>query len=453
MQSEKSSDRRAAGAGYKVSIPGMLPLLLVAPCSGAGDLAFGLGYLGLYSDNLGQVSQNPRRDWLNAGLAGIGYLNPGPELVARLNAQAQYQDYRHDVGPDGTIYYADTMLVWNIRPQFFSWTVMDRYDQVTANSTLPDSPTNRVGANVFTTGPDVNFRFGPVNTWSLGARYGNLVYADGRTGYDRYGGYTAWAYRSSPELLYSLNYHYEQVEYEDPATFDNFRRQDAFTRADLRRSRVSLAVDVGYTSIEQERGSGDDGFTFRINGSYRLNPESTAGLLVAREFLDPGQALLATATEAGAGAAPPPAPVSTESVADFYYSFRAEASYRYASTATSLEGRVFYRDIDYHTTPRDREETGLRLDLLFNPGATFVPSLFYYRTNVQYQEFTREDHFNETGARLVYRSTRNLNAILEYRYRWQTSSDLLLDYTENGVMLSMVYSTNPAIPTVIPRYR
>ena len=418
-------------------------------------MAYGLGYLGMYSDNLERASQNPRRDGLNAGLAGIGYLDPGPELVARLNAQAQYQDYRYDVAPDGTIYYADAALVWNIRPQFLSWTVMDRYDQVTEDATRPDSPTNRVGANVFTTGPDVHFRFGPVNSWSLGARYGNLMYAEGRTGYDRYGAYTAWGYRSSPELLYSLNYQYAQVEYEDPVAFDNFRRHDAFARVDLRRSRASLAIDAGYTSIEQDRGTGDDGFTYRLTGSYRMNPESTAGLLVAREFLDPGQALLATVAEAGTapGAAPPPAPVSTESVADFYYAFRAEIFYRYASAASSIEGRVFYRDIDYHTTPRDRDESGLRLDVTFNPGATFMPSLFYYRTNVRYQEFTREDHYNETGARALYRSTPNLSTMLEYRYRWQTSSDPLLDYRENGVLLSIVYTSNPAVPTVVPRYR
>ncbi len=454
MQSEKGNGRRAASAGYRTSIPGILSLLFVAPCSGAGELAYGVGYLGIYSDNLERVSQNPRRDWLNAGIAGIGYLNSGPELVMRLNAQAQYQDYRYDVAPDGTIYYADTALVWNILPQFLSWTVMDRYDQVTVDPTLPDSPTNRVGANVVATGPDVHFRFGPVNTWSLGARYGNLAYAEGRTGYDRYSAYTAWGYRSSAELLYSLNYGYEQVDYEDTVTFDNFQRQDLFARAEWLRFDTSLVVDAGYTSIEQERGSGDDGLTFRVDGSHRLNPESTMGLLVAREFLDPGRALLATVTEAGTvGTSPPPPPVSTEGVADFYYALRAEMHYQYASATSSIEGRVFYRDIDYHTTPRDREETGLRLNLAFSPGATVVPGLFYYRTNIQYQEFTREDHFNETGARLLYRSTRNLSTILEYRYRWQTSSDPLLDYTENGILLSMVYTSNPEIPTVIPRYR
>jgi len=439
------------------ALAGALNLVCGLQAASAGDFGVGIGYLGVYSDNIDRINTNPRYDWVNAAVAGIGYRESGRYLTARLRAQAQYQQYYHETYPDETLYFVDASAIWNMVPRFLSWTLQDRYDQIVADVAEPNTPANRLNINIFSTGPDINLRLGHVNTIVLGARYGNVIYGDRLNDQDRYGAYTRWIYLFSHDLQLSANYQYEDIRYSDPVTQDNYQRQDLFARIDWRRVRTQLLIDAGATRIEQDRGPGDEGPSLRFNLVQHLNPQATVGVLLASEFLDAGLALLSTTTAPGEPAEapppPPPPPPTADGVADFYYVKRAEGMTTYHGSNLLTEFRVFYREIDYQVTDRDREESGVRIEFTGNPSGTLVPAVFYQYTKVRFQEFMREDGYSDGGVRLVYRSTRNLSTTLEYHYRHQNSTDPLHEFTENTVSLAILYSSNPEIATVVPRQR
>lgn len=470
MLFERNSSYKNERKDRKIAYFGFLLLMQPVSNACAGALAYGIGYLTEYSDNIGRVPTDPTVDWANSVVAAIGYQESSPEILARVRVQAQYRDYKNDTYENEAIYYVDAAAIWSILPQSLTWSVYDRADQVTLDVTRADTPDNRTTVNFFSTGPDAYFHLDHVHTLALGARYGNVKYnyndsANGSTTNDnnRYGAHARWNYLASKEHVYSLNYLYEQVEYADTTQNDNYVRHDAFVRADWRRNLSQFVVDAGTTKIVQEQGPGDEGPSLRLTWNQRLNSESTASVLLGKQFLDPGGALLATTTEPGQSATLPlPQPITASTgVVDFYFTNSAEIAFRRASSSLLVEARAFYRDIDYQalSVSSDRDENGFRVDLAYNPGSTFIPGVFFYNTNSNFQAnpipptSARSDTLSDVGVRFLYRSTRQLSTNFEYRRSQQTSSDASKEYTENSVFLSFTYSTNAEIAQVTPRQR
>ncbi len=417
--------------------------------SHAGEFAYGVGYLGEHSDNIRRTPTDPQSEWVNSAIAGVVYLENGPALDAHLLAQAEYRDYKNDIYNDGPVYYADASLLWRITPQRLNWVFVDRYSQVTRDVTLPDTPDNRVNANVLDTGPDFYIRFDQVNTLVLGLRYGNASYSEGDLDSNRYGASARWQYASTAETTYSLNYEAEQVKYDNEILNENVMRQDLFIRAERRQARARFRMDLGATRLDRDRTGGTSGNLARLEWSQQLTSVSTAGIQLAREYLDAGTVLLSTATSpTPAPGAPPSSSATGEVTNDFFYTKRAEAYYNRSDSSYGLSARAYYRDLDYEMSPQDRQEAGGRIDVTYNPSSVLATTVYGSYLGVQYQSITRDDQESEAGIRFLYRLNRNLSTILEGRKTWRNSTDVLQEYTDRRVLFSLLYSSSPLFAPV-----
>ena len=410
----------------------------------AGEIAFGLGYVGEYSDNIQRVPAARQDEQINSIVAGVAYRENGPALDAHVLTQAEYRDYRHDLYNDGPLYYADASLLWRIAPQRLNWVFVDRYDQITRNITLPDTPDNRINTNVLNTGPDLFIRLGSVNTLVLGMRYGRASYSEGDLDNSRYGASARWLYAANTEMTYSLNYEAEKIEYENVILNDSLMRHDLFVRADTHRARTRFLFDVGVTQIDRDRSGETSGYLARLTWTQQLTSGSSAGILLGSEFSDSGTVLLTTATS------PTPAPGASPSTSirgdvssDFFYTKRAEIYYNRGGSSLGLNARVYYRDIDYEIILQDRYEAGGRLEVIYNPFSLLVITVYGSHLDTQYQSFTRDDRESETGIRFLYRINRNLSATLDGRKTWRYSTNALQEYTDNRALFSLLYSTSP----------
>lgn len=432
-------------------MPALLGLLLLVQHTQAaqgGELAYGIGYVGEYSDNIGRAPANPQSEWINSAIAGMAYRENGAALDARLLAQAEYRDYKNGTYKDGPLYYADTSLIWRIAPQRLNWIFIDRYDQVTRDITIPNTPDNMISANVLSTGPDLFLRLGTVQTLVFGLRYGNASYSEGDIDNNRYSASASWQYAASRELTYSLNYKGEQVKYENDILNDNSMRNDVFFRADMRQVRTQFLLDLGVTRIDRDRAGKADGYVARLTWAQQLTSGSSAGLLVASEYLDAGTAMLATATSPTAtSGATPSASTTGEVTNDLYYTKRAEVYYDHHGSSYGLNTRIFFRDVDYEIAPQDRQEAGGRMQLTYNPSSLLVTTLYGSYVDIKYQSFTREDQESEAGIRFLYRANSSLSVTLEGRKTWHTSTDALHEFIDGRVLLSLLYSSSPLFAT------
>ena len=59
------------------------------PSAHAGEFAYGIGYVGEYSDNIRRVPANPESEKVSSTLMGIAYRENAPTFDAFLQAQAK----------------------------------------------------------------------------------------------------------------------------------------------------------------------------------------------------------------------------------------------------------------------------------------------------------------------------------------------------------------------------
>jgi len=417
----------------------------------ADQFAYGVGYLGEYSDNITLAPTDPQSDWINSAILGIAYLNNGPDVAAQVRAQAQYRDYQNNVYPDGPLYYVDGAAIWNILPQTLSWSVTDRYDQLTADVTLPNTPNNWVNTNALSTGPDAFLHFGHRNTLVLGARYGAASFSDHQFDNSRAGGYANWVYAQTQELSYSINYQYQDVRYDNDVLNDNFIRNEYFVRADWRHLQDRFQFDIGTTRIEPQHAASVDGPTIRFQWTQRLSSDSTASILLGKDFLDSGLALLGTAYDPNLpSSTPPPTLINIASTGDFYTVRRAVTVFQYRPAGMSVTASAAYQGLDYWVTPQDRNESDFRLDYAYNPQGTLSTSLFGEQHNTSYQDFYRNDREYIAGIAFNYRATQEISAVIGAARHWRNSTDPLAEFTANIVSLSLVYASTPQLTPVNP---
>jgi hypothetical protein len=439
--------------GYARSVVfGILALTVSAAPATAAELAFGAGYAGQYSTNIRQTPDNHENEWINSLVAGAGFQSMTPELQARLFSQVEHRDYLHNVFSDETLFSLDSSAIWVVSPQFFTWTVEDGYQVVLLDATGTDTPSNRAGANAFSTGPDFFLRFSPAHTLTLGGRYGNVYVGRSDLDNDRYTGYARWGYASSPQTTYSLNYESLRVEFDNPVLNANFRREDTFFRFLTRPSRSTFTLDAGGTHIQTERAADVNGALGRAAWTRELTSESTLGLSYAAQYQDTGTALLAEVTNAGATTTTTTATTAQDVVStDVYYSKQREAFYSHLGSVFGLYLRGYRRDLDFEVTAQDRRETNglMELSWFYSGADTFV--LFRESLKTQFWNTQRQDISRNTGLRYAYRLARYWTMGIEGSQIRRDSSDPAFDFIENRALFSLFYSTGAAYAPSVRR--
>ena len=442
------------GTGFCLSL---LAAGLLLQAAHAGEFAYGIGYLGEYSDNIRRVpaNLNPVDEKISSTLAGIAYRENGPALDANLLALGQYNHYRNEIFPDSSVYYADASFLWRILPQQLTWFFTDRYGQITANASSANTPDNQIDTNVFYTGPDLSIRLGHVNTLVLGLRYGMTTYSEvistGRPdlGNDRYGAVARWQYAADAEMTYSLNYETEKTTYDD-AILGSLTRHDVFIQVNKRQAHARFLLDLGATRLERDQAGAipeSTGHLARLTWTQQLASGTSTGVRLSSEYLDAGTALLSTATSPttppGGGSPAPPA--AGNLTIDYFYSKRAEVYYNRNDGNFGMNTTIFYRDVDYEIALLDRKELGGRLDVTYNPSGLLSTTVYGSHLKAQYLNALtpRDDRDNAAGIGFTYRLNPKLSATLDGRKSWRYSTIASQEYTDRRLLFSLIYASSP----------
>lgn len=425
--------------------------------SQAGQFAYGLGYSATSSDNITRAPANERSDVIHSLLSGIAYQERTVDLAATILAQAEYTTYRNDTFPDETVYYVDSFAVWTISPQRFYWTVQDVARQAVVDTTIADIPTNRVGINVFTTGPDFSFRFSPVQSLAVSARARHVYTGSADVDSKNFSASVGWLYNASSVTTYSLNYQAADVQFDNSTLNNDYLRQDLFLRADYHPARSQYVLDLGSSNISRDRGEDLNGTLARLSWIRQLTTESTFGLSVNREFSDTGTDLLALSrifTTPGSTVstlstlARPSTSLSTVLTSDVYTAKGVDIYYTRRGSQLGVDVRSDYRKYDFETLALDREETSgnLAIDLFYSAATT--ARIYTDYTKTEYTSFMRKDTERQTGIRIGYRLTRTIGMGLEALRKDVNSTGPALNYVDNRAILSIVYSNAPLFTPV-----
>ena len=386
-----------------------------------------------------------RSDWIHSVLAGFAYQENTTNVVARVLAQATYNDYQKNSFGDETLFDMISSAVWTISPQRFLWTVEDNYQQGLVSSTGADTPSNRTNLNVLSTGPDVYVRLAPVHALTFGARVGDVYTGRANADNKRFSGLAGWLYQSSPITTLSLNYQVLDVNYDDSTVNNDFVSQDVFFRAQFHPSRSQYAVDLGTTHISFDRGEDLRGTLSRLSWIRESTPQTRFGASLSKEFSNTGTDVLAAsaATPLGGATAAPSGISQTVVTSDVYDTKGGSIFFDHHGSQVGAQFQAGQRKLDFATTPQDRKETSgrLQIDYFFTVAATLT--LFSDYTKTEYVDFIRRDIDQNTGLRFDYHVTRRITLGLEGRRVERRSTDPTAEFQDNRMLLTLLYSSGP----------
>jgi hypothetical protein len=434
-----------------ILIAGLAVGAVTLPAAHAGEIGFGFGYVGAYSDNIRRAEGGSEEELTHALLGGLAYRENSADLAARLLGQVEYRDYSRNTYDDETVLLLDAAAVWTINPQRLIWTLEDRFDQLPQDATLADTPDNREAVNVFNTGPDLLLPLTPVDTLVVGARVGHSYFRESDVDHNRYAGIVRLRHLAGPSTSYSLNLETIRVQYTDlpepPAVSPvaDYLREDLFMRMDRRTLLSRLVLDAGLTRIVPDTGDDYDGPLARLNWAQRVSSESSVGIAGGLEYQDVSGALLAGLADPTVQdpiTAPPQIPQTVTS-GDIFYHKRAEVYYTRTGLFVGFRINVFYRDRDYEHVAQDQIARGGRTDWSYNFTETLTGNLYGEATRTDYQDFVRIDRDVNYGAWFGYRLNPNVSLRLEGRRYERRSAAALADYEETRAYLSLLYSSSP----------
>lgn len=428
----------------------------------AGEYSYGFGYSAEYSDNP-RLVPNAMEDELTHILnAGFSANQNSRELDLRAQASAAYRNYQHNVFADGSLFGFNGALVWKPLPDVLHWTIEDVYTQVAANATVADTPANRVNANVLSTGPDLFWRIGPVQTLQLGGRYASTEFdttddamtaSSNEADNTRETGTVRWFYRSSPTTTFSVGYLAEDVDFDaSAASALDFRRYETTVGFVNRIARNSVTLDLGKTRIQRDSQPEIEGALVRLSWLRELTSDATFSVTASRSLSDTAEELLATVAEPSVGRpARREEPITTDAAggtlvntSDIFVSKQFMALYTRRSGNSLLSISVFrskrFFEIDLAS---DEDAIGGSAEINRPLTDTLSASAAVRYVETTFPTLQREDETTTAGVALQYRLTRTLSSGLAYTRQSRSSSDPGSEYAENRAVLSLSYNSIP----------
>ena len=436
----------------------------------------GAGFMLAHDSNITRT-MDPRAEWTETRVAGIGSSERTVDLTARLVAQVENRDFVRNTYQSDTAYFLNGAAVWTIAPQQLSWAVEDVAGESLLDLTAPDTPANRVKTNFLSTGPEFTFRINPTNMPVIGSRYGRYD-IQGPGDNRRYTSYARWVHQlSEPEKL-SLNYEATHVEFTAPALLPDFLRQGTFLRYERLSPLNSLTVEGGTTHIQRYGGDQTNGRLARLAALHTLTSEAAVRLNLSDQISDAASDLVRGVVSADSPIVPATPTQSAAAVAltgsnvvtgDVYRSRRGELIYiaqgrRIGYSVLGYAGRVDY----VKTVDQNYRETGGSVSLTWaQTDAVRVyayadylkrtfPSLARADPNsILGPNFEERDTYRTAALGVTYRLTPKLSISVEGK-RLERDSKLPVDvppqsYVDNRFMLLLGYSTGPQYSAISRR--
>lgn len=391
-----------------------------------------------YSDNATFAETDTESELARVALIGVSATERSSAVTADLRSLVEYRSYQQEIYDDETLFNLRGTLDWEILPNRLNWVVGDYFSQETPDIRAPETPTNRVNANAFTTGPDLAFRLGAVDTLTLSGRYADYYFEENAADSQRGLVSMNWAHRLAEVGEISATIGHEDVDYTETAS-DDFKRDELFVSYVDTRVHSTFDVDAGVSFIDRSAEEDITGFLGRVRWTRELGTTSYFEVVGYSQYTDSGLNLL-TVGELDEALQLDSEQLST----DVFYDKRVEASYHRGTAGRSLTLSAFARDEDFEEeTFNDRTSFGGRIegDRALMPRLTGNAFASYRRTKYVFDDTVQKD--TAAGVGVDYRLSRKLTLAFDIIHNIRHSSGLGTDYDENRVLLLLYYGVDP----------
>jgi Putative beta-barrel porin 2 len=416
--------------------------LAVAPASRGSDFGYQVTVGAAESDNIYLLPSAHKSDTiLNQGV-DLTWHEQQSRLTADVDGDLSYLEYLNHTFSNEFIgnFLGNARLT--VVPDLLFWDLADNFGQGRTNPIAQITPANRENINYATTGPDLVVPLGGENSVDVNAKYAKVTYQVSPLDSDRISGGVGLIHRLSVASSISLNVNDAHTIYSNDIVNEDYTRQDAFVRYDVKGLRTTIGIDLGYSKLRDNLAP-DSGVLARFEATRKLSSSMSLSLILSHQFSDAadtfrlGQALgganLNTQTGIQSGAP------FTSDMADVTWAFQKQR------TGFGIEA-TYFKDTYQQPSTNDDKRTQLNGHVTRQLTPRLSVSLI--------EQYLREDFtsmigsFSETSsdAQLKWLPGRHLAVTLDYSHNTRHSDLGGTDFTENRIWLTLGWGRPAQIP-------
>lgn len=404
------------------------------------EYGYTLEYRAEQSNNILLSDINPQRERLNTGRATL-YLREiaSPNVRADIFAGVTKENYADNIVADRTRLNLEAYSAWTITPEILSWIIEDYYGQTFQDILQPGTSNNLQDVNVFSTGPDLNFRISPVDRLFTGFRVGNYYAKQVNIDSNRYFGFAGWRHTVSSTSDVFLNYTLMRRIFKDTSLNSDYDLQNIFFRLESKRTqRSTLAMDLGASRFEPEVGESLSAPLASMLLTYAMPRNANLRLTANTQLTDATSAILAAGSVNAVTV-----PVGNTDSSRVYRLKEVDGSYTQPRSYGSDRIRLFAQRLDYETVNLDQDRAGAYVDIGLGVTSTLTGTLFSSYVNTHYIDQTFIDKDGIVGLRVQYQVRPRVFLELEGRRTNRVSNVSTRDYDENRAIISIAYRSIP----------
>jgi len=391
-----------------------------------------------HTDNVDLTPTKEKSDLIYILNGGYNYKDQSANLDVAAALAGQARLHRNVDQDNEFLGAAQIGVVWKPYPRLFHWVVDDTYTPTIDPQQSP-SPSNIKHANVFSTGPDVFFHFGAVDTMNIGGRVVDARYEGNDGDNTATQGYVRWLHRTSERTTLSLNHDRQNVNYIDTADED-YNQTTNTAGLTFQSARDRFSANYGYSTIDRERQD-----TLRTNvGSASwdrfISGRTQFNIRFLRDLSDAGSDVVQqTQNQQNPGA------VVVPNSTDVYLLREAAAQLRWGitpGTARASSIGVFWNDRNYQIDNNsDEQDQGVSLAVVWPFTALFYATATASYTERDFYHIRRRDDETVVGMGLNYLLTRRTTIGAYIRHDNNNSTSPADEYLENRIGIFVSYAT------------
>lgn len=393
-----------------------------------------------YSDNIRLVETGEQNETTHIALFGFALTEQSSAIKMDVRSLTEYRNYQNGVFDNDLLFNLNGDLNITFIPNRFDWVVRDYFRQGAPNRRLPETPSNRININTFSTGPDLKFRLGSVDSILASARYSDHYFENNLSDSERQLVSLSWMHQLINRGVVSATILAENVDFTESVANDDFTRNEIYASYLTTQGHSEIQIDMGSSIIDRDMGKDINGFLGRLNWIRQLGENAAFELAAYAQYTDSGLNLL------NAGASPlQTTTLGNEQLSTgVYYDESIRATYRRGHMGNSYAIGTFARKEDYESvTTLDRKSYGVLLDGERTLMARLVGNVHASYTQYDFDVSNEIQKVLEVGAGIDYRLSRHLNMAFDITRRSRDSNIAGFDYDENRALLTLYYGADP----------
>jgi len=194
---------------------------------------------------------NPQSDELSETIRGTLFFNENTsDLIATVNLSAEAINYQDNIADDYNQVDLYSNALWSLSLNHYEWFLQNIFTHTAVDPFLINTADNRQYVNAFSTGPNIIWRFGSINSIRLQPRIENYRYENDVRNNNRLNTALQWIHSPSKNISYTLSNRLEQIKYSSSNVVDSdFEQYELDLRLAYTKNRSTYEVEGGIIKI------------------------------------------------------------------------------------------------------------------------------------------------------------------------------------------------------------